>query len=111
MPTGPGQFKLDPYLIKTGSLNSVIKQAIYEANLFNTENAELVKIYEDRNIIVVPLLQRIANIERERKENNDPGQDEEEEAYIIRQIETEDTKLPKIKQLQELNKHHADRVY
>ena len=79
MPTGPGQFKLVPYLIKTGSLDSVIKQTIYEANLFNTENAELTKIHEDRNIIVVTLLQRIADIERERKENNDPGQDEEEE--------------------------------
>ena len=54
MPTGPGQFKLDPYLIKTGALDSVIKQTIYEANLFNTENAELTKLYEDRNIIVVP---------------------------------------------------------
>ena len=39
MPTGPGQFKLDPYLIKTGALDSVIKQTIYKANLYNTENA------------------------------------------------------------------------
>ena len=88
MPTGPGQFKLDPYLIKTGALDSVIKQTIYEANLINTENAELTKLNEDRNIIVVPLLQRIADIERERKENNNLGQDEEEEADILRQIET-----------------------
>ena len=94
MPTGPGQFKLDPYLIKTGSLDSVIKQTIYEANLFNTENAELTKIYEDRNTI----------------ENNDPGQDKEEEADIIEQIEAENTKLPKLKLLQDLNKQHADRV-
>jgi hypothetical protein len=42
-------------------------------NIFNTENAELTKIYEDRNIIVVPLLQRIADIERERKENKTQG--------------------------------------
>ena len=78
MKTGPGQFKLDPYLIKTGSLDSVIKQTIYEANLINTENQDLLKIYENRNIIVVPLPQRIADIERERMENNDPGQDEVE---------------------------------
>ena len=51
MKTGPGQFKLDPYLIKTGSLDSVIKQTIYEANLFNTERQDLVKIYEDRNAL------------------------------------------------------------
>ena len=29
------------------------------------------------NIIVVPLIQRIADIERKRKENNNPGQDED----------------------------------
>jgi hypothetical protein len=40
--------------------------------------------HTDRKIIVVPLLQRIAEIERERKENNDPGQDEEKETDIIR---------------------------
>ena len=56
-PTGPGQFKLDPFLIKTGALDSMIKQTIYEANLFTTEDNELMKIYEDRNKIVVPLLQ------------------------------------------------------
>ena len=103
MPTGPGQSKLDPYLIKTGALDSVIKQTIYEANLFNTANAELTNIYEQH-------LQRIADIERERKENNDPGLDEEEEHYIITQREAEDTKLPKLKHLQELNKPNADRV-
>ena len=70
MPTGPGQFKLYPYLIKTGALNSVIKQTIYEANLFNTDNAELTKLYGDKNIIVVHLLQRITDIKRETKENN-----------------------------------------
>jgi hypothetical protein len=37
-PTGPGQFKLDPFLIKTGALDSIIKQTIFEANLFTTED-------------------------------------------------------------------------
>ena len=40
---GPGQFKLDPFLIKTGALDSVVKQTIYKANLFTTENAERIK--------------------------------------------------------------------
>ena len=71
----------------------------YLHSIENLENAELTKIYEDRNIIVVPLLQRIADIERERKENNDPGLDEEEEHYIITQIEAEDTKLPTLKHI------------
>ena len=30
---GPGQFKLDPNLIRSGSLDNVIKQLIYEANI------------------------------------------------------------------------------
>ena len=41
LPTGPGHFKLDPFLITAGTLDAVIKQTIYEVNLFNTENAEL----------------------------------------------------------------------
>ena len=40
---GPGQFKLDPYLVKTGALDSVIKQSIYEANMSNTENQDYIK--------------------------------------------------------------------
>ena len=70
--TGPGQFKIDPFLIKTGALDSIIKQTIYEANLFTTEDQDLMKIYEDRNKIVVPLLHRLADIEKDRKESNDP---------------------------------------
>ena len=110
MKTGPGQFKIDPFLIKTGSLDSIIKQTIYEANLFNSERQDLIKIYEDRNAIVVPLLLRIADIEKERKENNDPGQYEDEEDDITKKIDVEDNKLPKLTTLQELNKGHADRV-
>ena len=72
-PTGPGQFKIDPFLIKTGALDFIIKQTIYEANLFTTEDNNLMKIYEDRNKIVVPLLQRIADIEKDRKSENNPG--------------------------------------
>ena len=34
---GPGQFKLDPYMIKTGALDSIIKEVIYESNVYNAE--------------------------------------------------------------------------
>ena len=68
--TGPGQFKLDPFLIKTGALDSIIKQTIFEANLFNTEDEGLMKIYEERNKIVVPLLQRIMEKKMEESINN-----------------------------------------
>jgi hypothetical protein len=33
---GPGQFKLDPYLVSCGALDSVIKEVIYEANFYNS---------------------------------------------------------------------------
>ena len=35
---GPGQLKIDPDLIKSGSLDSIIKQTIYEANIFNNKS-------------------------------------------------------------------------
>ena len=108
--TGPGQFKLDPFLIKTGALDSIIKQTIYEANLFTTENNELTKAYEDRNVIVVPFYQRIVDIEKERHEENQLGLYEEEEHYIIRRIEEEDSKLPKLNDLVNMNSRKADMV-
>ena len=108
--SGPGQFKLDPYLVKTGALDSVIKQSIYEANLFNTENPGLIRTYEQRNKIVVPLLQRIVDIEKERIETDNPGLDEEEEHNTLLQIDREDAKLPKLDHLIALNELTADRV-
>ena len=108
--TGLGQFKLDPFLIKTGALDSIIKQTIYEANLFTTEDAEMMKIYEDRNSIVIPFFQRIVDIENERKEDNNPGLYEEEEHYIIGRIEEEDRKLPKLDVLINLKSDKADMV-
>ena len=108
--SGPGQFKLDPYLVKTGALDSVIKQSIYEANLFNTENPGFIRTYEQRNKIVVPLLQRIIDIEKERMETDDPGLDEEEEHNTLLQIDREDAKLPKLDHLIALNELTADRV-
>ena len=82
----------------------MIKQTIYEANLFNSEDKDLIKIYEERNKIVVPLLQRIMDIEHERKGTNDPGLDEEEEMHTIGLIEIQDAKLPKLETLIEINK-------
>ena len=41
------------------------------------------KIYEDRNKIVVPLLQRLANIEKDRTSSDDPGLYEDEEYHIL----------------------------
>ena len=109
-PTGPGQFKIDPFLIKTGALDSIIKQTIYEANLFTTEDNELMKIYEDRNKIVVPLFQRIADIEKDRKAENDPGLYEDEEHHTLLLIDEQDMKLSKLNDLIELNAQKANYV-
>jgi hypothetical protein len=108
-PAGPGQFKLDPLLIKMGALDSVIKQTIYEANLFISEDKDLITIYEERNKIVVPLLQRTVDIEHERMGTNNPGLDEEEEMHTIGLIDIQDARLPKLETLIELNKGKADR--
>ena len=107
---GPGQFKLDPYLVKTGALDSFLKQSIYEANIFNTENPAYISTYGQRNKIVVPLLRRIMDIEKERLETNNPGLDEEEEHYSLQEIDREDAKLPKLDHLITLNTATADRV-
>ena len=109
-PTGPGQFKIDPFLIRTGALDSIIKQTIFEANLFTTEDANLMKIYEDRNKIVVPLLQRLADIEKDRTCADDPGLYEDEEHQILQMIEEQDRKLPKLNELIEMNAQKADYV-
>ena len=54
---------------------------------------DLIKIYEERNKIVVPLLQRILDIERERIETRNPGLDEEEEFHTLNLINKQDAKL------------------
>ena len=44
------------------------------------------KIYEERNKIVVPLLQRIADIEKDRKSENNPGLYKDEEHHTLQLI-------------------------
>ena len=85
--TGPGQFKLDPFLIRTGALDSISKQTSYEANFFTTEDKNLLKTEVDRNVVVVPRFKRIADIDKERHEENQPRLHEEKEQYIIRLVE------------------------
>ena len=64
---GPGQFKLDPYLINSGSLDGVIKQLPYEANIYNSELPEIISAYEERNKSAVPAISAIASIKKEGK--------------------------------------------
>ena len=57
---GPGQFKVDKTLIKSGCLDGcldiVIKQVIFESNVFNCEIKEIINAYEERNVTAVPIL-------------------------------------------------------
>ena len=64
---GPGQFKLDPNLIKSGSLDNVIKQLIYEANIYNSEIPEIISAYEEGNKTSVPAISAIVSIRKRRR--------------------------------------------
>ena len=93
---GQANLNLIPFPIKTVALDSIIKQSIFEANLFYTEDKDLIKIYEDHKKIVVPLLQRIIDIEKVRLDTNNPGLDEEEEHHTLNLINSQDAKLPRL---------------
>ena len=107
---GPGQFKLDPYLVSCGALDSVIKEVIYEANIYNSNVPEIVDAYTERNKIAIPLMNKLIEIQKQRKQEENPAIREEEEAIAIETINTADEKLPTISQLQEINKENADRI-
>ena len=107
---GPGQFKLDPYLVSCGALDSVVKEVIFEANIYNSNVPEIIDAYTERNKIAVPLMKKIIEIQKERKKENQPALREEEEALAIESINKADEKLPTISQLHEINKENADKI-
>ena len=53
---GHGQFKLDPYLVSCGALESVVKEVIYEVNIYNSNIPEIIDAYTECNKIAVPIL-------------------------------------------------------
>ena len=70
---GPGQFKLDPYLVSCGALDSVVKEVIYKANFYNSNVPEIVDGYTERNKIAVPLMNKLIEIQKQRKKENQPA--------------------------------------
>ena len=64
---GPGQFKLDPYIVSWEALHSVVKEVIYEANIYNSNIPEIINAYTERNKTVVPLLNKLIEIQKQRK--------------------------------------------
>ena len=107
---GPGQFKLDPNLIKSGSLDGVIKQLIYEANIYNSEIPEIISAYEERNLIAVPAISAIAGIQKRRKETGNLTTDEDVENTLVLELNAVDEKLPTIEQLQLINRTKAKMI-
>ena len=97
---GPGQFKLDPFLLKSGLLDNVINQVILESHIYTCSIPEIVTVYEERNLEISPLVDRLLALENS-KEDGAPLTDEEK--VLILSISEEDKKLPSIEQL-EVNK-------
>jgi exonuclease III len=81
---GPGQFKLDPYLVSCGALDSVIKEVIYEANIYNSNIPEIMEAYTERNKIAVPLMNTLIEIQKQRKQEQNPAIREDEENNAVK---------------------------
>ena len=64
----------------------------------------------ERNKTVVPLLQKLLEIQQERREKGEPNHREQEQQEAVNTINSEDEKLPTMAQLNELNKTISDRI-
>ena len=71
---------------------------------------EIVDAYTERNKIAIPLMNKLIEIQQQRKKEDQPALREDEEAIAIETINTADEKLPTISQLHEINKENADRI-
>jgi hypothetical protein len=107
---GPGSFKRDPYLIKTGALDSIIKQVIYEANIFNTQIPEIITAYETRNKNAHPMLYALAGIQHKCEKTKQFNILEEAETKILEYPDQENSKFPTMDQLHAINKEVANDV-
>jgi hypothetical protein len=105
---GLGSFNLDPYLIKTGALDSICKQVIYEATFFNTQIPEIIKAYETRNKNAHPMLRTLAGIQHKREKTKQYNI--LEETKILEYLDHENYKLPTMDQLHAINKEVANDV-
>ena len=50
-----------------GALDSVVKEVIYEANIYNSNIPEIIDAHTERNKIAVPLLNKLLEIQKLRK--------------------------------------------
>ena len=107
---GPGQFKLDPFLLSSGQLDNLINQIIYEAQIYTTECPEITSAYEDRNLKAAPLLAKLIEFENGRGKDDNPENQKEIELDILGKLKTLEDNLPTLKQLEAINKGVADKV-
>ena len=62
-----------------GAQESVVKEVIYEANIYNSNIPEIIDAYTERNKIAVPLLNKLIEIQKQRKKEDSPAIREDEE--------------------------------
>ena len=96
-----------PNLIKSGCLDSIIKQVIFESNIFNCEIKEVVNAYEERNIIAVPILAEIVAIRERRKTTGNLADEELRENELITNLNKANETLPTMDQLHAINRNKA----
>ena len=104
---GPGQFKVDPTLIKSGCLDSVIKQVIFQSNVLNSKIKEIITAYEERNTIAVPILAEIVAIRDRRKATGNLADEEQRENELITNLNKTNETLPTMDQLHIFNSNRA----
>ena len=88
----------------------MVKEVIYEANIYNSNIPEIIDAYTERNKITVPLLNKLIEIQKQRKNENSPALREDEENDALNSINKADEKLPTIGQLHEINKENAHNI-
>jgi hypothetical protein len=66
--------------------------------------------YTERNKIAVPLLNKLIEIQKQRKKENLSAIREDKETQAINSINKADEKLPTISQLHEINKENAHKI-
>ena len=75
-------------------LDIVIKEVIYEANIFNSNIPEIIDAYTERNKTAIPLMNKLIEIQKQRKNEENPGIREDEEVSAINDINKADERLP-----------------
>ena len=102
-----GQANSNWILIRSGCLDIVIKQLIYEANTYKSEITAIISAYEERNKIAISA---IVGIRKCRKATGDLIAEEDVETTLTEALKKADEKLPTMEQLQLINEKKASMI-